>query len=258
MTYFVDDAFESPAALLRWAHVDTRRLERSAERFFASRPFVIKREPIPGSDFISVMLALTKKPPASWRRLAFHALCDIRHAIDQAMFTATARVTGTTPEADIYFPWARSPADLRHRLKKLPPTLWPVIERLEPYPRGDDHPGGDDVVYAARNLAGPNKHRFTITPSPRPIGTSIKGTATGPFQIPYDGWNEERAEFEIVRYRSSVRPDFDAQLDFGIAFHGVDGLQGFPVVTVLDHFGSYAGYVASELSAAVETLGPKA
>lgn len=240
--------FESAYALLRWASTDMNRLQRSVERYFDGNPCIEVTELDPATGNYSQKVRFTKKVPEAWRRLTFRTVCDLRHSIDQAMFAAVQTVLGRAPDGDIYFPWSKNPTDLTHRRKKIPESLWPTLDTLEPYPRGDGYSGGDDGIYAIRNAAGPNKHRIAIKPQVSPLSWSFKGFAEGDWQIPFNGWDGAKNEFTVIEnLPPGAKRDYTVEFTFDIAFDEVEGLTGKPVIPALDHFGRYATFVLLRL-----------
>lgn len=239
--------FESAAALLRWANGDVKRLYYSVKRYFAGEPCEGVGEFDPKTGYHAYKIHFLKAPPETWRRLTFRVICDIRHCIDQAMFAAVHIVEGSAPDRDIYFPWAKCPVDLTHRRKKVSEQLWPTLDRLEPYPRGDGYSGGDDTIFAIRNLAGPNKHRVAVSPAARPTAMQMSGTGFGRVIIPKDGWDASKNEFTVMLVEHLPDPDYEFQVAVDIAFGQVEGLGGKPVLPVLNHFGRYAYFVINEL-----------
>jgi hypothetical protein len=242
--------FESAIALLGWANDDFHRLERSVRRYFAGETCEMFGELDPDTGYMAFKYRMTKRPPETWRRLTFRFICDVRHCVDQAMFAATAVVEGAAPDRDVYFPWAENPTDLTHRRKKIPPELWPILDRLQPYRGGDDYPGGDDTVYALRKLAGPNKHRVAVNPSALPTNYKVSGTGVNRIILPRDGWDASKNELTIMLVERRGKPDYKVEVSVDISFGEVEGLEGQPVLSALDHFGKYATFVINNLAKA--------
>ena len=229
-------------------------MQNSVARFLESDPFDQFTEIDPESGYIAHKIRINRKTPDSWRRLTFRILTDIRHAIDQAMFAATSAISPITIEDDIYFPWARSPTDLEYRMVKIPAALHNVVRRLEPYPRGDGYTGGDDTVFAVRDVVGPNKHRITIAPCVRFNGYLFQGTVDGDFVVPFDGWDSAKNEFVIALIEPSAKPDYNFDFALDIAFGDVERLAGKPVLPILGHFGRYAAFVVKQLGNEVRSI----
>ncbi|HEY0412683.1 MAG TPA: hypothetical protein VGD66_06050 [Allosphingosinicella sp.] len=165
------DPFESPKLLVSGAREDIDQFESGEGAFFGPGDVgVTVQEVDPKTKYTFVKFRITKAIPTVLRRRANNILNDLRHALDQALFAA-ARIVLKEDPGDVHFPFATSPKDLEGRLKatrkgagvlKIPVALHDVIRSFEPYPRGNGHDGGDDLLRLLGAVSGPNKHQFTI------------------------------------------------------------------------------------------------
>jgi hypothetical protein len=251
----LSDRFESPLLLLKWANEDGEELDRLLSAYFDSKPFQEFSSETDRPGYISHKIRITAQPPPTVRKLVYRVLSDLRHLFDQMAYSATAAVTETTPAGDLHFPWATNPDDLTTRLGKFPAELHPLFRFLEPFASGSDYEGGDDIIFELRKLAGPAKHRLTLSPATGPVGIDFKSAAgSGDFLLPYDGWNADRSEYTLIHLRPDEPYDIDLKVLFNLTLAEVPRLTGIPILTLLNHYGEYAAFCLEETIAAVESI----
>lgn len=104
--------------------------------------------------------------PNNLRKLATHAIWDIKHALDHATHAAVSLIVGGDP-GDIHFPVASHPNDLRAKLygpkSKFPPELRDTFNGFECYPTGHGYPSGNDLVVVFNGLANTSKHAVALS-----------------------------------------------------------------------------------------------
>jgi hypothetical protein len=256
MSRDVSRIFESPRALLSWANDDLRELEESMVAFYSGD--VCKRftevEPVTG--YTAHKVAIVKPAPENWRRLASHALADIRHSLDQSMLAACSALAPAQITSDVYFPWASHPKDLEARLVSkdyIPEQIYPAVRRLHPYPPGHGYEGGDELIYELRKLAGGNKHRVAIQPSAGVQEYTISGGSRRMVML-HEPWDAEKQEFTAALTEPGSDDDCEIKLKLGVAFSEAGLLQGYSVIQALTFFADYAQFACNHLEAEVRKI----
>jgi hypothetical protein len=233
------DPFESPKSLISWAREDAKEIEILSRAFFDRKPYVpvIKFDPEINKDVHKI--PIQTEPPRQIRKLLHCCVSNIRHALDQATFAAVSQLD-PTHTGDVYFPFARNPTDLDILLdrKGIPEEIRPVFRDLQPYPRGNDFPGGDDHFRALGKISGPNKHRTAISigHAAGRIQFNVQNTleelqlCTPPF------WDTAKNEL-ILAYRTpGSKPQYQINITFFIAFSDFAGENNVPVDGAIAHF----------------------
>jgi hypothetical protein len=155
---YIEEAFAPANDAISWAYEVTRAFYESAELFFKDGNVVLRASynPVLGENFLKVKIK--QKLPYNLRMRATDALTNLRHSFDQSLFAAL-KLLDPALKKTVYFPWARSPTDLNHLLKSraIDERLWKAIRDVEPYSRGADFDGGDDLIRALAQLAN-GKH----------------------------------------------------------------------------------------------------
>ncbi len=252
----LDAKFESPRALLSWAKDGLDELEESMTAFYSGDVCKHFTEVDSDTGYTAHKVAVVKPVPENWRRLASHALADIRHSLDQSMFAACSALAHAQIETDVYFPWASHPKDLEARMISkdyIPEQIYPALRRLHPYPPGQGYEGGDELIFELRKLAGGNKHRVSIQPSAGVQEYSISGGSRRIIVL-HEPWNAEKQEFTAVLVEPGSDDDCQIKLTFGVAFSEAGVLQGYPVIQALAFFADFAEFACGSLEAEVREI----
>jgi hypothetical protein len=203
-------------------------------------------------------LVLTREIPVILERRAIEALNNLKNAFDQMVFS-TGKAIGR-PVKERHYPWTDSPRGLEiiRNSKgngKVPPEVWDEIERQAPYSRGDNYPGGDDLVREMARLAN-DKHTIGLAILPafrrnvqrvqidRMVGNALFESAG----LPY--WDPVKKEAVLARsggatdlkasYQISLYITFDvpiSAIDAPTALEALlkkakDSLEGFKALAV--------------------------
>jgi hypothetical protein len=198
----------------------------------------------------------TRRLPSSVARKATEAISHTKNAFDQALYAACI-VVGGPPKGSIYFPWSESPIDLEHRLRgkktsppKIPVELWPIIRYFEPYPTGQAHTGGDDLVRELAKVAN-RKHTVRLTFTLHVVGfeyTNINAfAARGPLSILNPTWDPVNNEIVLVRASTETEIDYNCKIAIQITFNEPGLLAQKSVVDSLSNFLAKAQTVADRL-----------
>jgi len=162
----ITDEFESAMALLVGAEIAKQRFDEllQNERGNIRGEFVTDGSMVEGL-FIH-RFSFTGKPSTRLRKLAYDALNDCRHALDQATVAANS-LLGVASKSFVYFPSAENEADFdslfasKGRCRNVHPALVPELKGFQPWWE-DDSGTGNDVLRTLMKLAGPNKHQVII------------------------------------------------------------------------------------------------
>lgn len=154
----IASAFEPALDSIEWANSAIEEFDTLARDFFHSdcAEFFTEFDPKTGENVFKVRIV--KPLPVALRRKATEALVTTRHAFDQATFAARNLTSGFSTKG-VNYPWAQNPVDMKRLLKArgIDERLWDVFAAQEPYPRGNGHSGGNNVVRALATIAN-NKH----------------------------------------------------------------------------------------------------
>jgi hypothetical protein len=191
------------------------------------------------------------------RKHVYHAISDLRHALDQAVYASVCVLTGAPPVEDAYFPWARSRKDMlaRLRAKKIPEVLHPVIGLFEPYARGDHGPGGDDIFRLLGKVAGPNKHQVAISAKPSVSTFDLSGS--GFTRVPYEPWDSSKNELIIAYVAAPDDRNYEVQISMYVTFDNIDGAELHVVEGTLQYWAQRVGEVIAVLEAESHMLRAK-
>ena len=213
MSQTANDGFESASYLTAFAKSEIDDFESLIERFYQDNPTTVVEEF--NSDTQSTDYVIPIAPlPFRLRGMSSNVIKNLRDALDQAV-NAAHHIMGT-PCRDNHFPFGTNPNDLdaalRHgRCKNIPEELFPALRSYEPYPTGDNHSGGDNLLRLLGKISGFHKHRTTLIVTAKPVGA----------QIGFSDLNVGKGGFSIFPYLSDgPRADKIILASFG------DGCQG--------------------------------
>ena len=199
------DVFSTATDSVDWAHEAIDQFQSEFAAFVADGDnchFFVDFDEKTGEHIYK--FKIFKPAPSRMRKLATEAIAHSKNSFDQSNFAAIScfRVV----KKSVYFPWATTPTDLDRLLieRDIPEKLWPAFRVQEPYPRSNEHPGGDDLI---RNLAtiANRKHTIglsfaTVVPS-RFLGKAVINLAPGEHvKINPSAWSPVNNEVEIVRW----------------------------------------------------------
>lgn len=213
----IEEAFEGTNILLEGAQEDFERLKLLCDDFMLKDPpyrLVFNKEMDPKK--VIVYVEILRKPAREIRRTTYRIINDLRNSLDQAVYAASVAL-GQTRTDNTHFPFRESPAQLEYaltgpngRTRDVPVALHDFFRSLQPYPRGNGYPGGDDALCDLNRIANPNKHicAVRIQPQITGLGVSASGALVQPFQ-PY--WNSTKDKY--VALELWKRPqDFDYKI----------------------------------------------
>lgn len=239
------DHFARPKKTIAWARSAIGELDTELAAFFGSNQCeeIIDLDTKPGHKIVKVRIR--EQLPDSAARKATEALTNTRHAFDQIVYAACSALEAK-PKSDVHFPWGTTPTDVRRRMEGkalIPPSLWSSIEELEPYPKGEGYPGGDDKIRAL-SIAANCKHTIGIEPVMRLAGVllpTVAGTllpgqemAVGP------KWDAAKREMLLAMAPADMHVAGDYELHALVVFDDTTAARGMEVVPALTAFVDYA------------------
>ncbi len=213
-----EDPFESPKSLVQWASDDVAKIDETLREWVETNTCTDVFEPdpnVPGG--ILHKFKLSKGVPPLLRRDVQRVTDEFKKALDQAMHHAI-RLVDKEPRENVWFLWASDPDDLEKRLTnpRIPEILKPVFREIEPYPRGDHYPGGDNIFRVLGKVSGPSRHRTSLT-----VGTN----ATQQIAVNYfsgysvmSPWDGAKNEVVIAGLWPDRRTDYEVDATLFVAF----------------------------------------
>jgi hypothetical protein len=164
---WIDKAFESPEELLRCSRVKyndfIESLKKEASTF--DLELVADTEMVPG--LVTYMISILGEHSVQVRKLAHDVLSDCRHALDQAVVSAT-RLFGSNSNNHLYFPFGRDESDFdtlfknKGRCRNVHRDLIPLLRRMQPWWYDESSQSGNDTLRTLSLLSGPSKHTEVI------------------------------------------------------------------------------------------------
>lgn len=119
----LEERFESPEHLIAWADEEIAQLEGQLDAFRESNPYRFVREADPKTRKNTLKLKAIKSLPLSVRGRASNIIKNLRDALDQAVFAASAYITGNESN-QTHFPFGESPDDLEKSLSERRAVPW--------------------------------------------------------------------------------------------------------------------------------------
>jgi hypothetical protein len=173
-------------------------------------------------------------PPELWP-IAADALNNLRAALDQGVCASVRTLDPDASLNGLYFPFGDSEAHLGKSIAKIAPRIHSrvvgvIINFLQP------RKGGNDRLWALKNLTNANKHRALIT-----FGAAVDNIEISTLELPGPGpilrpyWDRVNNEIVISRTTENVQPRYDLNVSFYIAFGDIEGLSGQPVIQAIDY-----------------------
>lgn len=215
----VEESFESCRLVLDGARTEIQHVNLLIEAFLADDPCRLVIEPKPKKAILCA--EIMKKPSPEIRRAVYRSVNDLRNALDQAVFGASAAL-GASPLEKAAFPFRQSPVDLDRAFtgkngmcRDVPPELHALIKSFEPYPRGNGYPGGDDTLRHLGAVSNPNKHSIALRIQPTlrgPINIGV-GAAPGSVRVIRPTWNSAKTKLALIEFVSST--DFQYNINVG-------------------------------------------
>lgn len=250
--------FSSARQLVRWAREDIKQFDTVCQGFLGSNKSHSVFTDV-DLDAGRMDLKLRVAPvPDELRKLASHALWDIKHALDHAMYAAAYAVLGRDP-GDLHFLTGTSLNNLRSRLygpkSKYPPELRPLIESFEHYATGDSYSGGDDGICKLSKLANNSKHAVALATNPRSFVRRLSGTGkVGGARMFLQGFETSEDELTLGTFPYDPDAKFNLELAGFVSFSKVELFKDTPAGEVLEAYATLADSVIEQLEAEVATI----
>ncbi|WP_137178452.1 hypothetical protein [Roseomonas sp. AR75] len=193
-----DDPFESPMLLLKFTEITLSDFDAACAEFCSNSHYdVVKRSDRSGR--IEFYCRFSKAETSRLRILAYRAITDLRHALDQT-FCAAAKIGGCNNVKRLYFPFGRTRRDMENqiadRCKNVDAMLLDFVRQCEPYE------GGNEALYSLATLSGAAKHQKLITVTRSAEGFILDGSQfsviQGPATLGSSVWNPSRDELKIL------------------------------------------------------------
>jgi hypothetical protein len=222
MSKRASSAFVSPRELLGWAKEAIDEIDAVCRAFFEGNPGTHVIEPYSEPGYELYKFRLTRPLPLAVARKATEALNNIRLSFDQAYLSGLRACGVSVAAKTLHFPWAQDPADLERRLGEVPESLRPIFRGVQPYPRGNAYPGGNDDIRAMAQISGRNKHIARVAFSARVVGIRLpdftigcEAPAAGKFDFFRPRWDSVNNEMVIARFPAGST---NAKDNYTIAF----------------------------------------
>ncbi|MEZ0171224.1 hypothetical protein [Microvirga sp. TS319] len=220
------EAFQRPETTINWAKEAIDEVCAGAVEYFSSGSFQLVDETEADGVHVHKLVQVRPLPEVIPQR-ATEALNNIGNAFDQTLFAACAAIG--RPGQEAHYPWADNPGkDLKRRLEgnnpeqpTIPPEFWDIIQAHEPYPRGEDYPGGDDLIRDLAKIAN-RKHAMGVLVQCKPASISFPGVRGSPgiewVSIGGD-WDPLKNELVLARYKGThVKFGDRYEFVFGLSF----------------------------------------
>ncbi|WP_224672346.1 hypothetical protein [Mesorhizobium sp. BR1-1-7] len=254
----VDDLapFESPKELIQGAKENLVQLEADCVAFGDNCPyeFVSRIDNKAGERIVA--LRLQRRMPPRIRRIASTILKESRLALDQAMCDAAIEL-GRKDAKNVYFPFGKSVADLRHsrreKCRDVDRRIVAFALRFKPYY------GGNPLLWTLARLAT-HSHQRIVAVRPEDAGIYLQGAilqVTGPMWLVLSKWCDLHNEMQVARLPgvASITLNPDAVLSLDVVF-GASGeaVADRPLVASLNEFIGIAERIVLGLEAETARL----
>lgn len=230
-------AFLIPEQTIGFAKQAVDESHAAAMDFLNRRPMAESVEPHGKPGYFALKIRLNEPIPTTVVRRVTEAIDNLRNAFDQILYAAAADIDNPFRK-DAHFPWRESPEELEGLFKsdkcKIPPDLWDVIRRQEPYPRGQAYTGGDDTIRALTKIAN-RKHTVGLAVGIEPSSFEMVGTHRfdqnigDEFFFMGPNWDSVKKETIVA---ISNRPEIDFKrnyrVDFCITFDEAGSVENVP------------------------------
>ena len=234
--------FESPKLLIDGAKTSILDFKSECESFIQGCTYDTIVHIDPNTREQVVKCRFHNRVPPKMRVPAYHIVCDLRHALDQAVCDG-ALVLGRANAKGVYFPFGLTPKNLDDETKVKTKAVNPD---LVTFIRGfNAHYGGDDLLYSLSALAGPNKHQRILRISLDSGGALFGGsgqpwrlTVSSGDKIGINKWNELRNELEFCRFGPNTHGNIDVSPVVQIVLGTGEPPLSSPAATVLDALAS--------------------
>ena len=252
--------FESCLYLVDFAKAETTEVKTAIEEFFTQKDLtvaVIDLDPDTGYNVGKVRFIGSL--PSEWRGKVSNIIKNLRDALDQATYAASAVVRGQ-PSNRTHFPFGESPDDLEYSLSRrkavpcqgIPDQLFPLFRSFEPYPTGDGYKGGNNNLRLLGRVSGPHKHSVTLKVTG---AMELSGIGPGVMRVGSGGatltipprWDSENNELTIVRFPPGGHFEMDCQITLGVTF-GEGFLLDVEVLPYLECIGETVGTIVNSLA----------
>jgi hypothetical protein len=249
-------AFASARDLLRWAREEVQKFDSVAEGFVSGNPYSQVREIDPQAGQLVLKLRVAPVPD-ELRKLASHALWDLKHALDHATCAAILTVTGRAAD-DVHFPWSSHPRDLEFKLShvskrypdgKYPAVLRDVFRGFEPYPSGDGYAGGSDELCLFSKMCNTTKHAVALSAVARSHMAGFR-TIDPMIRMFVDNWDSATQELAIGEFPLGANSKVQLQVATHIGFSDVPAFEGHPVSEVISVIADAVETMINDLEAA--------
>jgi hypothetical protein len=224
-------AFDSARRKLERAERHFADLEREIISFTRTRPYEAISEPhTTKTDHTIHKLRLTTTLPPIIADICGEIVQGLRSSLDNAAF-AVAVGSGKIDPKYCAFPFARNREQMINALgrsKDLPKEIQSLIVGFQPFI------GGNDLLWALNEMANADKHKMVI-PLGAPVSrTGVNLQVTGYFSMPDPHiWDREKNEMELFTLGPGAVPNIHFDLHISVAIHGVEIVDGKPVIQVL-------------------------
>lgn len=198
-----------------------RALEQLVGAFFAEKPFSLAVEPDAVRSRQIIRLQHTRPVPSTeWALIIGDCVHNMRSSLDYIAW----ELAGADPsDMTTMFPIcdsAKSFASVKsRRLKRLPPEIQTIIEKIQPYHKPDPH---THALWAIQSLDAADKHKLlTLTVALPTAGTTRLPDKGGRYELQtsFEAPFEDGAEIASIHMKP-FRPDMDLglRLVFDVAF----------------------------------------
>lgn len=224
------DLFESPRLLIDGAEEGIDKFEAGCKAFIEASRYNVVQHIDPNTRENVLTLRFEDRLPGALRREAHHIVCDLRHALDQAMCDASL-ICGRSNADGVQFPLCKNASELSGQMKRVcrdvHTDLLDFVASMKPYC------GGNNDLWGLGRMASPNKHQRILGLAQQSNGMEISGPLLkGPATLNINKWNDARNELEFARVGPGGH--LKMQIDFAIqvVIQKADVFAGQPASTV--------------------------
>jgi hypothetical protein len=246
------DPLQSARQKLAWGKKRIKDLDAELRAFNDTHPYERVIEPNPEAfGQVHLKVKLTKAIPESIPLIVGDAACNLRDALDHAVYGVAAAKGGSPKEA--YFPFARNSdsfeKNLKGRCRDVPHEIYPIFRALKPYQ------GGNDFLWSLNQVCVGNKHKIVAPMGNGALLNKVQVTGVG-FAINRDPqWDHAKNEMIFLTARTDANFHHELNFTFFVAFHNVPVIEGMPVDTVLDKMAGMVEGILGIIEAEATRLG---
>jgi hypothetical protein len=235
---------EDPKLKVERAKEHIREIDSRTKNFFDSNPQVVVSDFDPDGVHITIKVRLLVAVPKRIAIVVGEALYQLRSALD-VLACCLARANGTPKPKGVYFPLAADQKEFetRHtqnKIKKLSPAARDRVKELQPYEKGYE------LLLTLNRLRNIDVHSKLVAigsfAGPWSGSGRLKAGA-GSVSIPAPTWAPLEEGIVLARGTGEFQTNINYTISTNIAFSGLPGFEGQPVISLLCEFADLVSLV---------------